>query len=333
MSHLFSPYELKHLRFANRIVLPPMASDQADETGGVTEKILQTYDGLAQTGMGMIILEHHFIDPLGRVSPGQLSMARDGDIPGQKKLVELLRRHGVIAAVQINHSGANRTAPYTEAIGASAIPHPNSNLTPAELSVKEIADLVDAFGKSAARAEAAGYDLVEIHSAHGFLLSQFLSPVTNKRRDIYGGSLINRQRFLLETVEEASHRLSTNTLLAVRFGLSDNPPGITRFPEGLTVEEGLKVCRELEAKKIDILDLSAGLCGSRPQQVSGEAYFLEFAKAAREAVKLPLIITGGVTLPETAEMILGENAGDLVGIGRALISDRQWISRAGQILS
>jgi len=328
MTTIFTPIEIKHIHFANRIVLPPMANDKGDDSGYVTEGILAVYTRLADAGMGLLILEHHFIDPEGKVSAKQLSLADDGALLGQKKLTTLLRGRGIPSAVQISHSGANRLTPYTEAVSASAVLHPTSGLTARELSRAEIQTLIEQFGQAARRAAAAGYDAVEIHSAHGYLLSQFLSPVTNQRRDAYGGDLKNRSRFLLEVVEEIKGQLPETVLLLVRLGLSDNPPGLTLFPEGLPIAEGLQVCRSLESARIDLLDISAGLCGSRPKDVSGEAYFLPFARAVRETVRLPLIITGGVTRPETAEMILREGYADFIGVGRALAADLDWIRKA-----
>ncbi len=201
------------------------------------------------------------------------------------------------------------------------------------MTKKDITDVVRAFGQAGRRAKAAGYDLVEIHCAHGYLLSQFLSPLTNQRRDKYGGTLLKRMLLPLEVLEEVRSQVGEDFPVMVRLGLADNPPAKTLYPGGLPVEEGLVAARALEQAGSAILDLSAGICGSRPAGVSGEAYYLPFAQACSQAVKLPLICTGGVTLAQTAEHIVASGTAALVGVGRALAADRSWVEKARKELT
>jgi NADPH2 dehydrogenase len=332
MSELFSFFEGANVRISNRIVMPPMATEKSDPVGMISDASVADYRRIARSGMGLLIIEHNFIDESGRVSPRQMSIARDECLPGHRRLVSAIHEAGVTVALQINHSGSNRLDPFRgQALGASSVPHPTSGVTPTELDREGIAAIVDSFGRAASRVRQAGYDLVEIHCAHGYLLSQFLSPLTNRRRDRYGGDISRRIRFLLEVIEEVKAATGGGYPLMVRLGLTDNPPGQTMFPGGLETADGLKVALALEQAGIAILDLSGGICGSRPAGVNGEGYYLPLALAARKVVRLPLLTTGGITRAETARKIIADETADFVGIGRALVSDPAWISKARKI--
>jgi 2,4-dienoyl-CoA reductase-like NADH-dependent reductase (Old Yellow Enzyme family) len=279
--------------------------------------------------MGLLVVEHNFVSAEGRASPRQMSIARDDDVEPHRRLLHAARRPGLRLALQISHAGSNRRdLPAGGEVGASAVPHPGSGVIPRELSTAEIAARVAAFGAAAARARAAGYDMVEIHCAHGYLLGQFLSPLTNRRGDRYGGPLANRLRLLLETIEEVRGRIGGDMPLLVRLGVSDDPPGMSLHPGGLPLADGVAAARRLDSSGIDLIDLSGGLCGSRPPGLRGEGYFRDFARAVRGAVRLPLLLTGGITRAETAEAILQAGEADLVGIGRALAADPDWVARA-----
>jgi NADPH2 dehydrogenase len=317
---IWQPLSIKNLTLPNRIVYPPIATETANDLGHPTEKTFANYQKMAASQVGLLIVEHHYISKLGQLSPGQLSISQDSDIDGEKKLVEVIHQSGVICALQINHAGSGRLPSMGEdSVGVSAVQNTSSKRIPEELSTVGIAEIITSFGNAAKRAKMAGYDLVEIHSAHGYLSSQFLSPVTNHRKDQYGGSIQNRMRFLLEVVEEVKGRVGEDYPLMVRLGVSDNPPDTILYPQGLTIQEGLAVSKELARQKVDILDISGGLCGSRPAGVNGEAYYLAFSKFLKPNLTIPTIYTAGVTSLGTAEKILGDQDADLVGIGRKLI--------------
>lgn len=329
MSKLFEPISIAGVSFPNRVVMPPMATDMAEADGSVSPRNVAYYRRAAGAGMGLLVIEHNYITVEGKVSGRQMSIARDEDVIGHQALLAAIHEAGVLAALQINHSGSNRMAPlHQSAVGASPVPHPTAQVMPRELDISEIADLVKQFGRAAGRAKTAGYDLIEIHCAHGYLLNQFLSPLTNQRQDRYGGPIENRLRLLLETVREVQGVVGNAFPLMVRLGVSDNPPGKNLFSDGLPVEDGVEAAKALEKMGIAILDISAGMCGSRPAGITGEAYFQEFARAARQSVNLPLILTGGITAPETAERILQSGLADLVGVGRALAANTNWIHNA-----
>ena len=329
MPTLFSPLTVKTLNFKNRVVMPPMATEKSQPDGLVKKESLVYYQEMATRGMTLLIVEHNYISSQGMASPGQMSIAGDQTLTGHKKLSRTIRENGALVALQINYAGSNRQETMSgECLGASPVPHPVSHLTPGELSQKQIAEIITAFGLAAARGKAAGYDLVEIHSAHGYLLSQFLSPLTNRRHDQYGGTLINRMRFLLETIVAVRFSVGSTYPLMVRLGISDIPPKMALNSGGLTLEEGIRVAHAIEGAGIDILDISGGLCGSRPAGLEGEAYFLPWLHALRPTVRVPLIITGGISKVETAAAIIASGDADLVGVGRSLAADPQWLRKA-----
>ncbi len=234
MSKLFSPLEIKGSEIGNRIVLPPMATERSQPDGAVKPESIAYYGAMAARGMGLLIVEHNFIAPEGRASPGQMSIADDRALAGHRELAGGIRARGVCAALQVSHSGSNRQETVSgECLGPSPVAHPSSRLTPRELSAGEIAGIVAAFGSAAARGKQAGYDMVEIHCAHGYLLGQFLSPLTNRRGDRYGGNGANCRRLLMEVIEEAKGRVGADYPLMLRLGVSDNPPGMEPFPGGL----------------------------------------------------------------------------------------------------
>ncbi|HSQ34377.1 MAG TPA: NADH:flavin oxidoreductase [Candidatus Binatia bacterium] len=329
MPELFSRLQVKNLDFKNRIVMPPMATERSGPDGLVKEESLAYYEELAGRGMALLIVEHNCVSAQGMVSPGQMSIASGQTLPGHRRLSQAVRRQDALVALQINYAGSNRqeTIP-GPCLGASPVPHPVTGLTPLEMSEKQIAEIIGAFGSAAARGKEAGYDLVEIHSAHGYLLSQFLSPLTNQRRDRYGGDPARRRRLLMEVIEEVRARVGSDYPLLVRLGVSDTPPGMALHSGGLTLADGVAAAAATAAAGIDILDISGGLCGSRPAGLSGEAYFLPWLEEIRLAVTLPLLITGGITRAETAAAIIAHGRADLVGIGRALAADRSWVRRA-----
>lgn len=331
MSILFSELRINEkIILPNRIVFPPIATEKANDDGSITDEIVSYYGEIAKLGMGLLIVEHCAVLPEGRTNLKQITIARDSDIEGHKRIAEAVHGANTIIAVQINHAGSNRSNAFTPPpVAPSPVPHPNTQIIPQELTISQISEIIKAFGDAAKRGKVAGYDMVEIHSAHGFLGSQFLSPLTNRRNDNYGGQIENRMRFLLEVIEEVKGKVGKDYPVLVRLGISDNPPGVKIFENGLTLEEGLKVAKALEKNGISILDISGGMCGSRPKEVQHlQGYFVPFAEAAKEVTNLPIIITGGIKMAEFAEKILKAQSADLIGVGRTLISDKNWIERA-----
>jgi len=318
MSMLFSPLTVKGLRLRNRIVMPPMASGLATAEGAVTEKHFDYY--LSRAGVGLIIVEHTFIEPGGRHKPNQLAVYADRFLPGLKRLAERIREAGPAVALQLAHAGSN-SASSPEPVGPSAVPHPVSRRVPRELTKADLAELLAAYRAAARRAVAAGFSAVEIHGAHGYLLNQFLSPLTNRRQDEYGGPLENRLRFPLEVVTAVREEIGPEYPLLYRLGADDQMEG------GFTLAEARQVAPRLVEAGVDILDISGGMIGGRPAGAP-PAYFAPLAAGIKEVVPVPVILTGGITTPRQAEDLLQQGKADLIGIGRALLAEPDWPRRA-----
>jgi 2,4-dienoyl-CoA reductase-like NADH-dependent reductase (Old Yellow Enzyme family) len=329
MAHLFSELDVAGVRLANRIVLPPMATEQADAEGHPSPETAAHYGSLAVTGVALVVVEHSCVTPEGRASPGQMSLASDAHTSGHASITAAIHAAGSLCAAQINHAGSNRREemPGT-CLGPSAVEHPVSHRVPEEMSRDDIVAVVRAFGAAAGRVQEAGYDFVEVHCAHGYLLGEFLSPLTNHRTDAYGGTAARRRRLVLEIVEEVRAAVHGDLPLMVRLGVADNPPLLQLLEGGLTLAEGVEAARALDDAGVAILDLSAGICGSRPAGITGEAYFRPFAEAVSAAVRCHVVCTGGITQPQTAQDIIQSGAADLVGVGRSLAADHDWVRKA-----
>ncbi|HWQ22437.1 MAG TPA: NADH:flavin oxidoreductase [Clostridia bacterium] len=329
MKDLFSELDVAGVRLANRIVLPPMATEQADADGYASTVAASHYGSLAATGVALVVVEHSCVTMEGRASPGQMSLASDDSVAGHAAIAAAIHAGGALCSAQISHAGSNRRAGMPgRCLGPSAVEHPVSHLIPDEMSGSDVALVVRAFGAAAGRVRDAGYDFVEVHCAHGYLLGEFLSPLTNRRSDAYGGTPAGRRRLLLEVIEEVRAAVHGDLPIMVRLGVADNPPLLQLYEGGLTVAEGVEAARALDGAGVAILDLSAGVCGSRPAGVAGEAYFRPFAEAVSAAVHCHVVCTGGITQPQTGQEVIQSGAADLVGVGRAIAADHDWVHKA-----
>jgi len=323
---LFSPLTLKNVIAKNRIAMPPMAHELATTDGLVTPQMIEHYALRASYGVGLIIMEHSYVCADGKYSPKQNAIDRDEVMKGLKTLVEEVHKFGVPIGIQLSHAGGNARE---EIIGQvpvapSALKTPRGKDVARELTIKEIEELIEAFAKAAERAKKAGFDFVEIHAAHGYLLNQFWSPLTNKRQDRYGGSRKNRLRFLLEVIEAVRGVLGSDFLLFLRLGADD------RLPGGLTLEDSIFALPYLEAAGADLIDLSGGHCGYLKE--GPEGFFLYMAEALRPHTLLPLMVTGGIKTPQAANEIIVSGKSDLVGIGRVLLKEPSWPLKAREVL-
>jgi len=318
---LLDPLEIKGLTLKNRIVMPPMQTSLATTGGAVTDDLIEYYVRRSGT-LGLLIIEHSYVTPNGRLSERQLGIHDDILLGGLEKLARSVHSTGTPVVIQINHAG--RTA-NEEIIGTKPVaPSPGGNAR--RLRSEEIKALTEALGVAAGRAIKAGFDGVEVHGAHGFLLNQFYSPLANRRRDKYGGSLENRMRFPLEVVKGVKENVG-RTLLLYRLGSDDLDPA------GTQIGDSKKFAVKLEEAGVDIIDVSGGLCGSRPSQLQGrQGYFISQAEEIKKIVTVPVIGVGGITEPEYADRLIREGRVDLVGVGRALLRDPNWASRAVEML-
>ncbi|MGQ9640082.1 MAG: NADH:flavin oxidoreductase [Candidatus Bathyarchaeia archaeon] len=327
MASLLDPLKIKELHLKNRIVMPPMANDLASESGEVTENLINHYRRRCKS-VGLVIVEHSYIRLEGKYSERQLGIYDDQLIEGLSRLVGAIHEQNTPAAIQLNHAGrrAKSRICQTQPVAPSPIPDSESEEAPRELTIEEIHLIVKDFGLAARRALKAGFDAVEIHGAHGFLLNQFCSPITNRRRDKYGGDLSNRMRLPLEVVTEVVGEVGDAVPVLYRLGADDMTPG------GLTLEDSKQIAKSLVDQGISIIDVSGGLCGSRPPNLHGEGYFTHLAKGIRQTVNVPVITTGGIKSAKFADEIIKMGVADLVGVGRGLLSDPDWATRAVEAL-
>jgi 2,4-dienoyl-CoA reductase-like NADH-dependent reductase (Old Yellow Enzyme family) len=330
MAHLLTPISFAGLRFRNRIVMPPMWSGKATPDGGVTDAIVEYHRERAAAGCGLVIVEHSFAHPRGRHTPTQMGVHCDDMIRGLRRLASAIKAEGAAAALQISHAGSRGSSSVlgVKPLAPSALAHPYepAGEIPDELTVVQIREIVAAFGAAAVRARDAGFDAVEIHAAHGFLLSEFLSPLTNRRADQYGGSVDGRSRLHLEVLGEVRARLGPSFPVFVRLGACDETPG------GLELADACHTAVRLVENGADLIDVSGGLQGSRGIGCE-PGYFVGYASAIKERVKVPVIVTGGIREPEHADVIVREGKADLVGIGRAMLDDPSWARKAIAALS
>lgn len=324
MLRLHDPLKIGSLELKNRIVMPPMATTHSTQHGQVTDKLLNHYAERSE-GLGLLIVEHSYVTRRGRIRVNQLGVHSDDLIPGLISLVDAVHEHDAPIALQINHAGGATTRDICGAqpVAPSAVMHPRRGQElPRPLSLDEIEGVVNDFRDAARRAMEAGFDAVEVHGAHGFLLSQFLSPITNKRTDEFGGPLVNRVRLSCRIIEEIKGELGSNFPLLYRIGVDDMYPG------GLTLEEGVEAARMIAGKGVDVMDVSGGLSSGRPEGLDGPGYFVPHASAVRDAVGLPVIGVGGITTAEEADAIIGSGRVDLVAIGRAILREPKWAAQA-----
>lgn len=333
MNVLFSPLDLGRMSVANRVVLPPMATTQAGDDGLPTAGHVDHYSKFARHGVGLIILEHTYVRPDGRAHAGQLGLGRGDDAGAWRRLAAGAGAGESLAVLQLTHCGSSATAEVAgQVLGPSAVMHPRGRELPRQLDPAQLQAVQEAFVGAAVRAVEAGFAGVELHGAHGYLFNQFLSPLTNTRKDGYGGDLECRARFPLEVTRAVRAALGPEPLLLYRLGADDLIPG------GFTVAESCTLAGWLEAAGVDAIDVSGGLGGyprevaATPLTVGGVAveplYLLPLASAVSARVQVPVIYTGGVSDPQVAELILRAGHADLVGVGRAQLADPGWIEGA-----
>jgi 2,4-dienoyl-CoA reductase-like NADH-dependent reductase (Old Yellow Enzyme family) len=323
---LFDLIKINSLEIRNRILMAPMATGLAEEQKGeVTDKLIKHYVDRAEK-TGIIITEHNYIEPVGRLHKGQMGIYSDTLIPGLEKLTKAVHDSGTLIGIQISHAGgvASSSTVGQSPVAPSSIP--GGKETPRELTEGQIESLVEKFGKAAERALTAEFDLVEIHGAHGFLLNQFVSPITNKRKDDYGGSLKNRIRFPLQVVTRIREIVGKDFPLEYRLGSVDLTPG------GITIEDSEVLARELVRAGVNSINVSGGLCGASPSSLSGEGFFIPQAEAIKKAGKAIVIGGGGITTPEFADKVIKEKRVDMVFIGRAFLKDPKWAANAAKTL-
>ncbi|MHC1772223.1 MAG: NADH:flavin oxidoreductase [Flexilinea sp.] len=323
MRILTTPLITPKIKLHNRLVLPPIATEKATADGYSTDAVLHYYDEKSRGGcLALIITEHCYVTHQGKASAFQLSVADDSTIEGWKRLADILHKNGVKAAMQINHAGSAADNDGLEIVGPSVIRHPQKKKLPNALTRIQIDEIIEAFCLAAGRAKAAGFDAVEIHSAHGYLLNQFYSPLTNQRADEFGGSLQNRIRIHLEIIRAVRAKVGEDYPLLLRLGGCDYMEG------GSTLSDCVTAASAFEKAGLDILDISGGHCGFTNPLSIEPGYFSDMSLAVKQKIAIPVILTGGISTAEQAEALLENRAADLIGVGRAILRDSDWACNA-----
>ncbi len=331
MRKLFEPIVLRGVDVPNRIVMPSMTTRLATPEGVVTPELIRYYLARAEGGAGLVTVEMCSPEPAGRHRAGELGILHDRFLPGLCELTSRLRAAGARAAVQIGHAGGHTRQDVTglSPVAPSALPHvvqevDTRTVVPLALTRERIRDIVEAFADAAARAKHAGFDVVEIHGAHGYLIAQFLSPLDNHRTDAYGGSLRNRARFALEVLEACRARVGDSPLI-FRFSADEYAP------RGLTPDEACESAPWFVAAGADALHVTGGCYRSLPSGALmippmsyPEATFLHLARAVKARVAVPVIAVGRLHDPALVERLLTEGQADMVALGRQLIADPEW---------
>ena len=327
---LFEPAYIGSLRLKNRLIMAPMQTGMAGVNGEVTQQLIDYFAERASGGVGMVITGHANVDyARGTSPPVMLRVDHDCFIPGLRNLVEAIQRGGARACCQINHLGAMaQPTGIKEPYAPSSLAHiPHAK----ELSLEEIAEIEGKFAKAAARAKRCGFDAIEIHGAHAYLIAQFLSPFTNRRNDAYGGDLDGRMRFALVVVEKVRAAVGADFPLIIRFNGDDFTP------QGLSLNESKKVAKAMEQAGVNAVHVSAG--GPALDQIRSNANLLEpmpykqawrvyLAEAIKKEVSIPVITVGVIREPQVAQTILEQGKADFIALGRALIADPDWPVKA-----
>jgi len=328
MQMLFTPFKAKNLIFKNRLVMPALASFLFDDDGNITDAILEHYRRRAASGVSMVIVEACAVSPEGIVSRHQGRIFDDRFIEGFSRLAKVIKEEGAIAGIQIHHAG-RQTSPRVikqDPVAPSPLPCPTirSNVQP--LTKEQIREIVKKFADAAERAVKAGFDLVEVHGAHGYLINQFLSRFSNIRQDEYGGSIEGRARFAKEIIEEIRSRIGDEFPLSFKISAQEF------VPNGLTVEESIEIIKILIKAGIDFIQVSAG-CDATPEWICQPMYMkkaclADSAGKIKEAVSIPVMSVGRINDPAIADDILSKGWADLICMGRAILADPEFPKKA-----
>ncbi len=330
---LFDPFEIRGIPLANRIVAAPLATRSFTREGLPTEETAEIYGKYAASGAGLVVVEHHAVHPWGRNRHEQPRLYGDEEAAALKPIVDLFKKNGIPVVAQINFAGS-MAADETllaeddfEYLSPSGVKTPRDSLAakPRTLERGQIEEIVEAFANAAVRAvKIAGYDGVQIHASHGYLLGQFLSPLTNRRDDAYGGSPKKRARLLYE-VADAVRSSVPGALLSVRLGAADHMPDEPL--KGLSVDDTAPVARELAELGVNWIGLSGNHCGFGEKLTADFPYFAPYGRIVHDTLRgaIPLDCAGGIRSARTANDMLNGGICDLAGIGRPFWSDPQFI--------
>lgn len=322
MPSLFEPITIRNLTLSNRIVMSPMCMYEcAAEDGKVTDWHLVHYTTRAVGSVGLIMVEATAVQENGRISAKDLGIWSDEHIDGLRRLVDMVHAQGARIGIQLGHAG--RKATVEGSVAPSAIAFSEDYVVPSEMSLLDIRKTIKAFADAARRAQEAGFDVIELHGAHGYLINEFLSPLTNERIDNYGGSLDNRYRFLEDIIDAV--RAEWNNPLFVRISANEYANG------GNSWETFIDYARRMKEQGVDLVDCSSGAVVPAAIEVY-PGYQVQYASTIRQAAGIMTGAVGLITEPTHAEDIVRSYRADLIFLGRELLRDPYWPRRAAKIL-
>jgi 2,4-dienoyl-CoA reductase-like NADH-dependent reductase (Old Yellow Enzyme family) len=342
---LFEPCTLRDVTIPNRVWMPPMcqysAAPEGPETGVPNDWHFAHYAARATGGTGLIIVEATAVSPEGRISPYDLGIWNDTQVEAFRRITRFLASQGTIPAIQIAHAGRKASTDRTwkggapvgpdahgwDSVAPSPVAFDDRHPVPAELTVEQIKDVVGQFAAAARRALAAGFEIAEIHGAHGYLINEFLSPHSNHRTDAYGGSYENRTRFALEVVDAVREVWPQDKPLFFRISATE-----WLDEGGWTADDTVRFAADLRAHGVDLLDVSTGGNASGVRIPTGPGYQVPFAARVKQETTLPVAAVGLITEAEQAEKILANGEADAVLLGRELLRNPSWARQAAREL-
>lgn len=325
---LFQPFQLKSIQLKNKIVVSPMCQYSAID-GVANDWHLVHLGSRAIGGAGLIIAEACAVAPEGRITPNDLGLWTDEQIPALKRITDFIKEHDSVAGIQLAHAGRKASFPQPwvgtallskdqggwEPVAPSAIPFNDKYALPHELSIAEIEILINQFAQAASRAFQAGFQLIELHAAHGYLINEFLSPLSNHREDDYGGNFENRCRFLLEIVKAVKAQWPNELPIFVRISATEWVEG------GWTINDSIALSKELKNFGIDLIDCSSGGNAANAKIALTPGYQVALAKAVRDGAAIATGAVGLITNASQAQTILEQEEADLIFLGRELLRD------------
>ncbi len=321
MTQLFTPYKIGSISIPNRLIRSATAERMASEDGTPLPSMIELYRNLAAGGAGLIITGHFYVHPNGKAHPEMTGVYSDDLIPGLILLSEAVHQEGGLIAAQINHGGMN-SSDWKDPMAPSTVKLAGMERPAREMTINEIEETIRNFGQAARRVKEAGFDGVQIHSAHGYLISEFLSPITNQRTDHWGGDFDRRLNFLREVYTSVRQNVGPDFPVLVKLGMEDYPEN------GLSAADGALIASYLEAMGMDAIEISSGIgkpgVGSIHKGVrteAEEAYFRPLAKLARQSTRLPLSLVGGMRSRNVMESVLASGDADFISICRPLIRE------------
>ena len=338
---LFSSFKIKSKSFRNRIVLSPMCQYKAKD-GVVNDWHFQHYSRFAFSGLGAAFIEATGVSPEGRIGHGCTGIWSDSHVEGLSKIAKIFNEYNCLSGIQLAHAGRkasylrpwdgaspitekDKVEPAWQTIGPSAIPINNSSPVPKEMTVEDINKVREDFKKAAQRADKAGFDIIEIHGAHGYLLHSFFSPLSNQRNDQYGGSFENRIRFALEIIADIKSVWPDNKPLFYRLSSIDAPG------QGANLEDNIKLAKSLKSVGVDVIDCSSGGITGSPVLTKSKfipGFQVPYSEKIKKDAEISSMAVGAIISADQANEIISNKRADLVAMGRELLADTQWVYKA-----